>query len=146
MHRAVLISCLALLGIPSQAQAADITVQIAGYQYSPSGWLTLDPLGLTGGAGTMRAPTGTSHDAPVLQRNDSISFENLDRLPHNVTRMDGPACSEDEVCDWTPVALSGGGSGSLTLTSTQERPFALGTYVYLCTIHRGMRGEFTVSG
>lgn len=119
--------------------AASTAVAVRAFQFTPSGWATVDPFSVAGGAGTFQTPAGTAHDAPTIRRGDTLMFGNADPVPHTVTKLSGPAGT------WTAVALAGNGSGSLTIPATAQPPFPLGTYVYRCTIHPGMRGAFTVT-
>ncbi|HEX9774812.1 MAG TPA: hypothetical protein VGB83_04440 [Actinomycetota bacterium] len=135
MRRAATIAALALAVSASGAQAATTDVTIAGFQYTPSGWLTADPFDASGGAATLALPDEqTALSAPRVGRGDSIRFANMDPVPHTVTKLSGPNGN------WTALSLGGGGTATLTIPAL----FPLGTYVYRCTIHRGMRGSFTV--
>lgn len=134
--RKVLASLALLITLsPQSGHAATINVTIAGFQYSPSGWVTADPGNFTpDGAGTTRLPAGTPHDAPAVRRGDTVSFSNLDPVAHTVTYAAGEGT-------WSDLSLAAQASARLTIPAA----FPTGSYVYRCTIHQGMRGSFTVT-
>ena len=126
---------IAALPVPIASHASSASVTIVGFQYVTSGYATADPFSAAGGAGTIALPAGTPLDAPTVIRPGSISFTNMDQVPHTVTKVSGPAGT------WPAITIASGSSGSITIGAT----FAKGTYVYRCTIHSGMRGSFIVA-
>jgi plastocyanin len=123
---------LALPAVPSSA-AATVQVDIVAFQYTPSGWITADPGRFTGER-TFEAPEGTVHDVPVVHRGDTLTFVNRDPISHTVTKHAGGTGS------WAGINLT----ALATRTLTIDEFFPLGTYVYRCNYHLGMRGEFRV--
>jgi hypothetical protein len=123
------------MALPHSAHAAGAEVRIAGFQYISSGFATVDPLNLTEGAGTVQLPTGTPLDRPTVTRGSSVTFTNVDPVPHTVTKVSGPAST------WTSFQLGIAETKAIPIGAT----FATGTYTYRCALHLGMRGQFTVA-
>lgn len=136
MKRTSLAAALLLAAMtPHAAHAAGASVTIAGFQYISSGYVTVDPLNLTSGAGTMTTPPGTPLDRPTVTLGSQVTFTNVDPVPHTVTKVSGPAST------WTAFQLNIAETRSIGVSAT----FQKGTYTYRCSLHIGMRGSFTVA-
>lgn len=133
-HGLLVLASIGALCVPFVARADTITVRVAGAQFAPSGYMTVDPLNRTNGAGTIALPPGTPAAGPTVHRGDTILFENFEPFPHTVTKVSGPG-------SWTERLLAPLGTADLAITSE----FASGSYVYRCMTHLGMRGSFTVA-
>lgn len=129
---AVAVMCLAA----APGRAAQVDVNIVGFQYVTSGWATVDPFAFGGGAGTVAFPMEAT--VPMVHRGDVILFSNRDPVPHTVFKVSGPGGS------WGDIRIDPMTNKSLTITNN-TLVFPNGLYTYRCSIHGGMRGAFRVA-
>ncbi len=113
-----------LIAVIAPAHAATVDVNIAGFQYLPSGKVTASPLAAT--------TVGTPVRAPLVRPGDALRWTNRDPVVHSVTYLSGPKTWASK----TVAPLTG--TATLSITST----FPVGTYAYTCVFHPTMRGSF----
>lgn len=119
---------LAVAGGIVPSQAATQTVAVVAFQFVPSGWVAPVPL-------VANTAQNVGPAVPSFKKGDTIQWTNLDALPHQVFRISGPSSFSP------PSTMAGPGASSSLATGS----LSLGTYVYGCSIHAGMRGGFTLT-
>jgi len=116
------------------AHAAERAVVVAGFQFLPAGNVVFDPLDLGIPSGD---PLWTDALLPTFTKGDVVTWTSLDAVPHRISMISGPTAFPASCC----ALMSGPGTSSTLDTSSLEP----GRYVYGCTIHAGMIGEFQLS-